>query len=96
MINMDEYDKILNFYNSKDRTEKSTVLWCNEHLVKLMQTLLKDPENSEAENCITFIMNLFFIEDPDHYHTKGKRIDNLNQKERRIFQKLIRNVYYNN
>ena len=96
LLRMDDYDKILAFYNREDRTEKTTLVWCNEYLVNLMQLLREDPNNIEAENCINFIMNLFFIKEPDDYHSKGKTRDKLSHRERKIFFKQIRNIYYDN
>ena len=90
-------DEILEFYskstdnNFKDFNREKW-LYNSKYLMKLMKRLDKESDNYESiKNCIIFLMNLCFdIENPDHYHTKGKAIKELSEGEKEDYKILLK------
>ena len=79
---MDCIDEILSYYSDKNRTVLSTHLWCSQYLIKLTGALSKEIINSQIENCIILMLNLFIFEHPDRFHSLGKSIKELDNNDK--------------
>ena len=87
---MDIYDEILEFYESKNRTERETKEWCYRKIFELISHNTLITGHIEIENSLILILNLFFIKEPDLYHKKGKLSKNLNQNEKKLLQDIMK------
>lgn len=94
----DCFDQILKFYRDiKDKEQFGEInqekwLLNSKYLVKLMKHLDKSVDNYErVKNCLLFLMNLCFdIDQPDHYHTKGKSPKELSEQEKQNYKGLLK------
>ncbi|MGQ4875687.1 MAG: hypothetical protein ACP6IY_16600 [Promethearchaeia archaeon] len=88
---MDCLDKILEYYNiCENYNSEPTKIWLAGVINKLMIDLKKSRDYSKIKNCLILLINLFFgIENPDHLHSKGKSIDSLSKKDKKILKKIL-------
>ena len=84
------YEEILGFYEKEDRTVRLTKLWCHKELISLMDKLTENPYNMAIRDCLILIINLFFVDAPDHYHLKGKPIKALTTSEKNYLLEILR------
>ena len=86
-------DRILQFYEDKSlvNTPQGRI-WLSQVLIRLMKELDEGQSNFlEVRNCLILLLNLFTnIKAPDHYHTKGKSIEDLTEKEKRQLFSLLK------
>jgi len=98
LVKMDKcIDEILEYYekctnNNFSKFNREKWLYNSKYLIGLMKRLDKESDNYEnIKNCIIILMNLCFdIENPDHYHTKGKAIKELSEGEKEEFKILLK------
>ena len=90
-------DKILEFYKNKDLNKSvKGQIWIGRFLINLMtsynQKCKEDPlECLFIRNCLLLLINLLFnVKTPDHYHVKGKEIQELTINEREIIMNLLK------
>ena len=86
------YDEILAFYYESARSPESTNLWTSRFLVKLASSGFKSANFSQdqVKNCIIFLLNLFYNDNPDEYHGRGKALEELNDKEKKVLFSLLK------
>ncbi len=88
---MNCYDEILTFYYSASSPECIN-LWTSQFLIKLTTSSFKGANFSpeQVKNCIIFVLNLFFNENPDEYHGRGKALEELSNKEKQDLLDLLK------
>ncbi len=78
-------NRILEYYENQSliNTPQGRI-WLSQTLIRLMNDLDAGHSNFlEVRNCLILLLNLFTnIEVPDHYHTKGKSVEELSEKDR--------------
>ena len=86
-------DRILEFYENQSliNTPQGRI-WLGQTLIRLMNELDEGRTNFlEVRNCLILLLNLFTnIEVPDHYHTKGKSVKELSEKDRAKLFSLLK------
>ena len=86
-------DRILEFYENQSliNTPQGRI-WLSKVILRLMRELDERRSNLlEVRNCLILLLNLFTtIEAPDHYHNKGKSIEELTEKEKRKLFGLLK------
>jgi len=92
---LDDYDEILHFYNLINRTEQDSKKLCYQKGVNLIFKYIDNSQRTEIENKLIIILNLFFVDSPDHFHSQGKDYITLDQNEKsqvlKILKKELRN-----
>jgi len=99
---MDCVDQILEFYKSKAKSENEQAqlnkVWLSKILIKLMKNFNgKKSKDLELKNCLILLVNLFSDSDtPDFYNHKGKKTDELSNKEKSDFKNILRGEFLYN
>ncbi len=83
---MDKYDEILNYFQNTDLESTDTKQWCFKYLNNLFQN---EYQSSEVQNLVILILNLFFIDVPDHFHVKGKSRKELDNESSTQFLRIL-------
>ena len=90
-------DAILDFYSKhKSKENNKENMWIGSYLINLMNNFEKDLPDTERQylevrNCLILLINLLLgIKFPDHYHTRGKSVKDLNVVEKHQFFDLLR------
>ena len=86
-------DRILEFYeNQKLINTPQGRIFLSQVIIRLMKELDEGHSNFlEVRNCLILLLNLFTnIEAPDHYHSKGKSVEELTEKEKRELFGLLK------
>lgn len=86
---MDDYNEILDFFNLGNRTRQETKLWCYEKILNLMFKYIENPNRIEIKNSLILILNLFFIDTPDRFHSQGRDYITLTENEKSQVLKII-------
>lgn len=93
----DCFDEILKKYYENKELYNSLQgkIWVSNVINKLMTELEKNPSSYlRVENCLLFLINLCMdVENPDHYHTKGKSIEELSEQEKVMLVDLLKNEF---
>ena len=83
---MDKYDEILNIFQNTGFDSINTKQWCFRYLNNLFKN---DYQSSEVQNLVILILNLFFVDVPDHYHIKGKSRKELDDESSTQFLRIL-------
>ena len=78
---MDYYDQILTIYEKSQCFQDSLDLSINTFIINLMNNFSKLNDKMLVSNCLIILLNLFYVNAPDIYHSRGKVLSDLAQDE---------------
>lgn len=85
--------KILDFYQSENHNDKSTIIWACKEITRLMHDLKESEDNKEQQcisNCLILIVDLLLLkeEQGDDYLLKKDNTEQIFDKE--AYLKILR------
>ncbi|MGV9173980.1 MAG: hypothetical protein ACOC44_19530 [Promethearchaeia archaeon] len=90
---MDNFDEILELYQKVKKGEHKEQTLQYRQIIKIIHELSSNTDTEEIKNQLLLLLNLFFVNQPDHLHLQGKGLEELSLNEKTKVKSILQTEF---